>query len=632
VFTGGKKLEGWQKLRDDPARVSKEAQGRLWYCDIPKALRGEWRITSLYNDTQLMTRARSPKFKTSSKQVLDPLNKQGKELRNYFDYEGEPFTFSRDLRFQGDDLKDWKTPYDIEILVSPNKRWLINLLPLERIDVENKTAYFAVDATYGLHAGNDYYVENALEYLDEPGEWAFNSTEGRLYLWPPFPLEEADLRAPYLQEFIRVEGIEDQTPVRHIHFGGLTFRHGLRDTWVEGDIGLQHDWEMYDKGNAILRFRHAEQSSVVGCTFEASSGTGVRLDLHAQQVKVADSVFADIGGTGILLSGYGPGTKDVNRLNTVTNNYLHHIGTIYRHSPAIFIAQSGHNLIRHNTIHDLPYNGMVVSGCRPHELVMAEALQNRRAWIGSIRLDEVKPYIQDITPTMLLDWLNFDVSLIEPLLHARENRIEYNEFYRTMLELHDGNGLYFSAMGKNNRAVRNYFHDIHRSNGFFRLDDVSGYTIITHNVGERGSNLMQIKGPGDIRNNFGIDTEKFIKRRWSHTEIEKFILYNTPQGKEHFNQYDRFQKKGIRTIYDYFDRISNSLVYDENPPAGIEPGTDLVAPERRGGAAVGMLFVDPLLDEEAMKNHVFRFRPGSPAIELGIEAIDLSKVGSSLVE
>ncbi len=575
VFTGGIKLDNWKKCIENPRGISDNAKGHLWYCEIPKDKKGAWQITTLYNGKKLLTRSRSAKFKTSDKQVLDPYNAQPKDIRG-LDWDADPVVFSREFHYRGDDLKGWETPSDIEIFLSPKHRWLINMLPLERIDTKNKTAWLSVDPTYGIPPGNEYYVENAIEYLDEPGEWVFNSKEGRIYIWPETSLDEADIRAPFLQEFIRVEGIEDSIPVQFLHFEGLTFRHGLRDTWKPGDKGLQHDWEMYDKGNAILRFRHAEDCSVVNCTFEASSGSGVRFDLYAQHNKIANCIFSHLGGTGILLSGYGPGLKDENKFNTVTNNYIHHVGTIYKHSPGIFIAQSGHNLISHNTIHDLAYNGMVISGCRPHELVLAKPLMNRREWVSSIRRDEIGPFIKDITPEMLRNWLEFDVSKIEPLLHSRENLIEYNEIYRVMLELYDGNGIYFSAMGKNNRAERNYFHDIYNSNGYIRLDDVSGYTIITHNVGVRGSRMMQIKGPGEIRNNFAINTELFIARRWCPTEIDHFILYNTPQGKGHFNQYKNFPD--VKMIYEFFDRVSNSLIYVEDPPGEIKLGQDVIAP------------------------------------------------------
>lgn len=608
VFTGGLKLQNWNKSVDDPSGVSEKARGNLWYHEIPEHLKEVWQITTLYDGVKLLPRSRSEKLETSDKQVLD----------SYKDI--------REFRYNGNDIWNWQTPSDIEIFLSPRHPWLVNMLPLERINARRKTAYLAIDPTYGIPPGNEYFVENALEYLDEPGEWVYNSEEGRIYIWPTSPLDEADIRAPFLQEFIRVEGMEDSIPASFIHFEGLTFRHGLRDSWKPGDKGLQHDWEMYDKGNAIIRLRHATDCVITDCTFEASSGNGVRMDLHAQRNTVANSLFAHLGGTGILLNGYGPGLKDENKFNTVTNNYIHHVGAIYRHSPGIFIAQSGHNLISHNTIHDLPYNGMVISGCRPNAL--AKPLSNHREW-GSIRVDEIVPYIEHI-PERMDNWLEFDMSKIEPLLHARENLIEYNEIYRVMQELRDGNGIYLSGMGKNNRVVRNYFHDIYnpRMRGYIRLDDASSYTIITHNVGIRGTMMMQIKGPGDIRNNFAFDTELFIARRWVSTEIGNFILYNTPQGKEHYNQYKMFPD--VNMIYEFFDRVSNSIIFVNDPPDEIRLGQDVIAPDKRGDASVGMLFADPLFDEEAMKLRIFRFKEGSPAHTLGIEPIDLRSAGSTL--
>jgi rhamnogalacturonyl hydrolase YesR len=629
VFTGGIKLDDWQRCIQNPEGLPEAARGKLYFTDIPEELKGEWHITSLYNGQKLLSRSRSEKLEVSDKHVPDMNNVQPKKLK-IKNRDGKPLKFSREFKYNNNDIPNRANPSDIEIVISPRNRWLVNVLPLEKIDSDNNTAYFAIDPTYTPMPDDYYYVENASEYLDKPGEWIFDSEKGRVYIWPDFPIHSSDIRAPYLQEFIKVEGVEDGTSARFIHFEGLTFRHGLRDTWKPGDKGLQHDWEMYDKGNAILRFRHAEDCSVSKCTFETSSGSGVRLDLHAQRIQVADCLIENLGGTGILLSGYGPGLKDENKFNTVTNNYIHHVGTIYKHSAGIFIAQSGHNLISHNTIHELAYNGMIISGCRPHELVLAKPLRNRREWVSSIRVDETGPFIKDITSEMLRNWLEFDVSMIEPLLHSRENRIEYNEIYRTMLELHDGNGIYFSAMGKNNRAVRNYLHDIYNSNGYIRLDDVSGYTIITHNVGVRGSRMMQIKGPGEIRNNFAFDTKLFIARRWSPTEIDNFILYNTPQGKGHFNQNKRFPD--VNTIYDFFDRVSNSLVFVENPPDEIKLGHDVIAPDKRGDAEVGMLFADPMFDEDAITRRIFRFKPGSPAPDLGIEPIDLSSAGSTLAK
>jgi hypothetical protein len=627
VFTGGMKLTGWKKVSADPEGVSKAASGRLWYCDIPSKPRGKWQITSLYDGTTLLKRSGSAELRTSDKQVLDHSNNQPKKFSptKHLPPGVSVADFSRQFCYKSEDLKNWENLPDIELFLSPKNGWLINYLPLATIDTASKTATYGIYSTYGIGPDAKYFVENAMDYLDQPGEWVFNSKEGRVYFWPERPVNEMDIRAPLLQEFIRVEGIEDQKHVRFLHFTGLTFRHGLRDTWVEGDRAIQHDWEMYDKGNAILRFRHAEDSSVKNCTFEASSGTGVRLDLHCQRIAVTDSLFAHLGGTGILLSGYAPGTKDENKYNTVSNNYLHHIGTLYTHSPAIFIAQSGHNLISHNTIHDLGYNGIVISGCRPKFITYHEILQNRREWVNSLRMDEIKAALGvEITPETRLT-----IDDLEPLFHARENTIEYNEIYRVMLELHDGNGIYFSGMGNNNVARRNFLHDISGDRGYIRLDDHSGPTKIIENVGLRTSMAFVMKGPGEYRNNFNIDQVRMTNKRWAETHLDHMVFYSTPEKKANLGKKD---KESGRTshIFDAFERVSNSLIFSPRSLGKDRLGKDLIAPGRRGRAEVGMLYADPMFDEEAFAQKIFRFKPGSPAEKLGIKPIDLSKVGSTL--
>lgn len=284
----------------------------------------------------------------------------------------------------------------------------------------------------------------------------------------------------------------------------MTFRYSLRDTWQEGDKGLQHDWEMFDKGNAILRFRHAEDCTVRACDFNSCSGAGIRLDLHCKRITVADSRFAYLGGAGIVLSGYGPGTKDENRDNTVTNNLIHHVGEIYWHSPGIFITQSGHNLISHNTIHDLGYNGIVISGCRHTAFVYHRNLRKRREWVSNLRLDECMPYIERAIHEKLNS--KQQLALFEPLLHARENRIENNEIYETMQRLHDGNGIYLSGMGANNQLLHNYVHDI-PSGQLVRTDNDATFTVIAENVIARGKAMVQIKGPCEFRDNIGFDLD-----------------------------------------------------------------------------------------------------------------------------
>ena len=58
-----------------------------------------------------------------------------------------------------------------------------------------------------FHSNQRYIVENLLEELDQPGEWCFNSQEGKLYFWPPDnAAAPSDVVAPLLDGLISLRG------------------------------------------------------------------------------------------------------------------------------------------------------------------------------------------------------------------------------------------------------------------------------------------------------------------------------------------------------------------------------------------------------------------------------------------
>ena len=640
VFTGGVAITGWKKLPADPRGVSEKARGKLWVAEIPKDVDQPWVIRSLYDGESLLKRARSGSFRYADIEKKNDSNRQGKKLTSQLEYEGKPVApFDRSVHYKNDDLKDWPNPSDIELILK-DRPWLANIISLDRIDTEKRIAHLAVDPTYQpINPRNRYWVENAIEYLDEPGEWVVNTKEGRIYMWPEKDMAEMNVMAPYLQEFIRVEGAEDGPAASHLRFEGLTFTHGVRDTLLAKDKGLQHDWEMYDKGNAVLRFRFAEDCEVKSCVIKSSSGTGIRLDLHCQRIKVTSNHLHHLGGGGVVLSGYGPGTKDVNKNNIVHDNYIHHIGDLLLHSAAIFIAQSGHNEISHNTIRDVPYNGIVVSGCRPHEFYLVNRIPFRRAWVSSIRFEECEPYIKK---GLAARWKN-RLEHFLPLLHARENRIWMNDISRTLLKLHDGNAIYFSAMGENNVVERNYLHENLDTAGAIRLDDNPSFTIIRENVISESERGFGLKGPADVSNNF-VFTETFLRGRtlpgWlggtKKVLPKRNIFLPAASSKSTNGLYLTDDRATNRPFYENLPRMEDSIYFTENRSQPYVPkaeiGTDLFSGKvaTPGKDPVKLLYADPMFDEEAMKEGHYRFKKGSPAEKLDIKPIDLRDVGSSL--
>lgn len=331
VFTSARQITGWEKVTGKLPGLSEAVIGELQVANVAGTFR------TLYDEQGMLPRAQSEPF--------------------------VPHGTKTELNFPKGRLKNWPNLADVEIVVRPTWPWMVNVLPLASVDEEAGIARTTIPATYEMNEIG-CWVENVLEELDKPGEWVLNTKEGKVYLWPR---SDSPVMAPRLTEFIRVEGAIDEqgsqdTPVRNLVFRGLTFKHGDRYTLEEDDAGTQHDWDVFDKDNALVRLRGTENCTIEQCHFIDSGSGAIRVDLHGQKNKIADNHIEHLGGGGILLCGYGPGTKDVNKNNLVYNNHIHHIGKIYWQSPGIFVCQSGGNRIANNLIHHTNYSGMVISG------------------------------------------------------------------------------------------------------------------------------------------------------------------------------------------------------------------------------------------------------------------------------
>ena len=313
-------------------------------------------------------------------------------------------------------------------------------------------------------------------------------------------------------------------PAHHINFKGLTFSHGDRTVWYTNrkGWGIQHDWDTFDYGNAMLRFRGAENCEVSECHFTNSGGSAIRLDLHAQNITIKNNLINDVGHMGILLAGYGPGTKDVNKNNTITNNILFGTGQIVWHGHAIFAWQNGQNTISHNYIHDVPRKAIGICGVRAQILMKPD--DNFDEASRTIRWYEIEKTIDSTLEAQ---------QRYAPYLHARNNRIAHNRIERTMLKLSDGSSINVSGAGMGNVIEHNYLYDIPYVG--MRNDDWQDGTTMKNNILHKVAKIGIIhKGVNSIKNNILINCAKGIHFRAypqqffvPESDITNNILFST---------------------------------------------------------------------------------------------------------
>ncbi|MGJ8676707.1 MAG: right-handed parallel beta-helix repeat-containing protein [Akkermansiaceae bacterium] len=619
ILSSATELVGWMKVKDTIPNLPDAAQGKVWVADVSEVIKSSGRFYTLYDGRGRLPRARSEGF------IPDEGNEKAKGAK----------VGRNGLRFpEGTIFKNWSNVEDVELVVRPHHAWVVNILPLTEVDLERRIARTSVAATYAvgelhyLKGTNSCWVENALEALDEPGEWVLNTEEGKVYLWTRDNFPPSKIMAPTLLEYIRVEGKIDEkkqadVPVQNLHFRGLTFMHGKRYVLENDDKGLQHDWDFQDKATSMLRFRGAENCVVENCHFSQSGGSAVRFDLHAQGNQIINNHIENVGAAGILIAGYGPGTKDVSFKNLVSNNHIHNIGEVYGHSPGIFLWQSGENLVTNNLIHHAPYAAVIVSG------VMTEFFAkhgNARELLRTIRRDEVGSPSEKTFEELI------------PFLHSHDNQIVYNEIHHVMELLADGNAIYIRGAGPGNIIGHNYIHHLVSPivmQSAIRTDGGQKDTLIVGNLLYKcGSHGIKLKLNNRAENNIIADmlvTEhkgkkvlpnsiKMFEGPATGGSIKRNIFYSTKVPDKFILQGKTTRGRKAALAKDA-DTDFNIYYCAEDPSVGVEE----LKKSQKEGVDKHSLAVDPLFVDAA--NGDFRLKPESPALKLGFVPIDLSKVG-----
>ena len=650
VFSSDVTITGWQPAKNVRNLLAK-AKGKIFVAPLPDMPEGKKRFYTLFDNGELLTRARSKGFEPTK--VMTGGDGGG------VDWKGMMKADRNSIYFPGTIIKNWSNLEDVEIFVQPNVGYVTNYLTLASVDEKNGVAQTVLPATYPmgkidkhLHAmeGGSCRVENVIDYLDTPGEWVVNTREKLVYYWPKSG-KPGQVTFPALSQYFFVDGHEAGGIVRNISFCGLTLARGEREVVGMDDTGLQHEWDQWNKANAMVRFRDAEYCEMSNCRLTNSGSAGVRLDLHAQSNVIKNNLIDYVGGTGILLCGYGPGKLNVNKSNRILNNQIHHCGEFYYQSNGIMIWQSGENIIRNNKLHHLPYDAIVLSGTRP---MFFQLKGKNREQVGALRTDEIAPealYQDDTTNYDFGSFVYFKQwPKSAPYYLTRNNLVEDNEVFLVMQKCFDGNAVYLSDVGDGNEIRRNYIHHLN-GNGMqqaIRTDAFMKNTMITENViyncNGGGINLKYYENHAcnniiaDIHdivfeNSAGKTNRMFIgyfsvmdvftrdkMPPYTSCNIQNNIIYKVAS---HNTFYRQGTVKGKLTELKIEEcNIDKNLYYDVNLN---DHGQSAVDYYRTRGADKNSIVSDPLFRDITKGD--FRLKENSPAYKIGFRDIDVTRIG-----
>jgi hypothetical protein len=268
---------------------------------------------------------------------------------------------------------------------------------------------------------------------------------------------------------------------------------------------------------------------------------------------------------------------------------------------------------------------LIISGCMTHFFTRPDGRELTR----TIRWNEVGGKPGKKPPAQAVRFL-----------HTRNNMIESNEIQHAMEKLGDGNGIYIRGAAAGNVIRRNYVHHLVAPmimQAAIRTDGGQRDTLIAENlIYKCTSQGIILKLNNRCENNIVADviapprgyylslregpmTGATIRRNifYSSTTECKFIDELPPgDGRKTEDRRGRKLARAKDADTDY------NIYYCVADP---ELGKKMLAGQQADGIDMDSLAADPLFADPA--NGDFRFKPGSPAMALGIAPIDISRIG-----
>ena len=501
ILSGGISIKGWKK------------QGKVWVADVPAFNGRPLDFRQLWVNGKKAVRARDVEDFEKMNRICS-VDEKNEIL----------YVPAVSIRRLIDNKGNLKAKYAEMVL---HQMWCVANLRIRSVEVQGDSAAIRFHqpesriqfehpwprpmvTTDGHNSA--FYLTNARELQDVPGEWYHDIDARKVYYYPREgeKMQEAEVIVPAVETLVRVEGTLDR-PVCHIRFEKITFSY---TTWMrpseKGHVPLQAGMYLTDgyridpkmqrnylnhpldnqgwlgRPAAAVRVVAARQIDFERCRFEHLGSTGLDYEEAVQGGVVCGCLFRDIAGNGLLVGSFSPAAhethlpydpadrREVCTQQQINNCYFTEIGNEDWGCLAIAAGYVGDVNIEHNEISEVPYSGISLGW----------------GWTQTVNC-------------------------------MRNNRVHANLIHHYAKHMYDVAGIYTLGSQPKSYVTENCVHSIykpgyvHDPNHWFYLytDEGSSFITVRDNWTEGEKYLQNANGPGNVWENNGPKVDSVIRER-----------------------------------------------------------------------------------------------------------------------
>jgi hypothetical protein len=388
VLSGGIAISSWKKLLSPVAGLQKKYSSQIWVADVPMVGGAVFNFRQLWVNDVKAVRAKSA---------------NGDGMHRILNWnKAEAACVIPTLSFA--DLDKAK---GVELFI--HQWWEIANLRIKKMQVMgDSTKLFFEEPESKIQnehpwpapwlskeTGNSaFYLVNALQFLDEPGEWYLDLAQRKIYYWPRNNenMNTAKVVAPFTETILKFEGTIDN-PVQNIVVEGLSFQHtGWLRPSLQGHVPHQVGLYMTEayrlrpagtptkpgldnqawigRQAAAVEMSYAIRTRIKNCSFLHLAATGVDLKVGVKDNMTKNNLFSDIGGTAILAGNYGDEGREIHLpfnpkderdqcdILFIENNFITNATNEDWGAVGIGCGFVSRTSIRHNEIENVSYSGI----------------------------------------------------------------------------------------------------------------------------------------------------------------------------------------------------------------------------------------------------------------------------------